>query len=84
MVVSEACILGTPVIATDVAGVSEPKEHPRCYKITKNDEDSLYSAVKEILTNTEELKRAKAYTASASQYFKKEVLLESIVNFLGV
>ena len=83
MVITESAVLGTPIIATDVAGVKEPKDHPRCYKITENDEDSLYIAVKEILSDEEELKKAKDYTVSISKYFNRDALLENIVNFLG-
>lgn len=82
-VVSESAILGTPIISTDVAGAREPKGHPRCYKITENDEGSLYIAMKEVLSSDEELKKAKNYTASVSKHYKKDVLLRDIIKFLG-
>lgn len=82
-VVTESAILGTPVISTEVAGAREPIECPRCYKVVNNDEESLYTAIKQLLTDKEEYDKAKRYTAGVSQYFKMEEYLKKVTDFIG-
>lgn len=55
MVVSEAVLCNTPVLATNVAGISEPVDHPRCSIIVENSEDALYEALKLLLREPEKL-----------------------------
>ena len=51
-VVTEALILGKPVVATDCSGMIELLGDSEYGLITKNDEKSLYIGLKEILTDT--------------------------------
>lgn len=51
-VVTEALILGKPVVATDCSGMIELLGDSEYGLITKNDEKSLYLGLKEILTDT--------------------------------
>lgn len=48
-VVTEALILGTPVITTDCSGMREIFGGYRCGEITDNDQEGLYNALKKIL-----------------------------------
>lgn len=54
-VVSEAVLCGIPVLSTDVAGAKEPSDCPRCSIVVENDKESMYLALKELLTNQEKL-----------------------------
>lgn len=49
-VVSEAVVLGVPVVSTDCAGVRELFGNKKCGIITQNTEESLYEALKYVLT----------------------------------
>lgn len=81
-VVTEAVVLGIPVLSTDVAGAHEPKETPRCYKVVDNNEESLYEALKLMLTSPDELERARQYTKEISNSFTKEKSLEGMTDFI--
>lgn len=83
LVVTESVVLGVPAISTDVAGLKEPFDCPRCYKIVDNNEEALYFCIKEILTNKNELNYAKEYTKKIASNFSKEKYLNTIINFLG-
>lgn len=56
MVISEAVLCGTPVISTDVTGVREPLDCPRCSMVIDNTEAAIYCALRDLLLNPEKLK----------------------------
>ena len=82
-VVTEACILGLPIISTNVSGASEPQECPRCSVICDNTDDALYEAIKNVLIHpelisqyAEEMKRKGEFFRSNSQIMKLEEFLD--------
>lgn len=83
IVISEAVVLGVPVISTNVAGALEPIEHPRCYKVVDNNEESLYIELESILKNPTRMKTAKDFTMINTKYLNEEIQLQNIINFIG-
>ena len=51
-VVTEAVVLGMPVVSTDCAGVRELFGDAECGVITENNEDALYEALKKVLSDS--------------------------------
>ena len=80
-VITEAVILGIPVISTNTSGAYEPFENPRC-SIVVEDEEELYIALKSVLSNNNKLKVLKNETKSKQNFFKKENLLRKLKDFL--
>ena len=52
---SEAIILGLPVITTDCSGMKEIFGDEECGIICENSEDGIYGALKEVLDNPQRL-----------------------------
>ena len=51
----ESLILGTPVIATNVGGVSTQIQHGKTGWLVENNEDDIYRGLKHILDHPEEI-----------------------------
>lgn len=83
LVITEAVILGVPVISTDVAGAHEPAACQRCSIVTENREDALYDAIYQTLTNPEQLNRYREETKRKSAFFKTGALMQDVERFLG-
>lgn len=72
----ESLILGTPVIATDVGGVSTQVKDGQNGWLVQNDEESIYSGLEHILSHPEEIARVKENLKSY-EYDNKRVLLKA-------
>ena len=83
MVITEAVVLGIPVISTNTTGVCEPIETPRC-SVVVNDEEELFAALKTVLTDDSKLSELKKDVMSKRYYFKKENLLAKLKEYLGL
>lgn len=71
-VLTEAVILGIPVISTDCAGVRELFGNAMCGRITNNNEEALYDAITAVLKNPECLLEYKKNTLERSNSFSLE------------
>ncbi|MGN1419459.1 MAG: glycosyltransferase [Acutalibacteraceae bacterium] len=81
-VVSEAIVLGLPVISTDCAGVHEVFGNFECGIITKNDEDDLFEALFETLSHPERLKYFAEQSTQRGKCFSLEKAMKEIENLL--
>lgn len=81
-VVSEAAIIGLPVLSVDVAGAKEPFDNPRCSMIVDNTEDELYKALEKILSSHEDLQQLKEDVKQRRKNISKERLIEKVENFI--
>ena len=79
--VTEAIILGTPVITTECSGMKEIFGDKRCGIICENSEDGLFESIKDILDNPEKLVEFRNQAALRKNNFKKESLIKEIENF---
>lgn len=76
---SEAVILGVPVITTDVSGAKEVLGENNEYGIvTENDEESLYKAMKLILENRELYNGYKEKVLERKEFFETEKTVEAV------
>lgn len=75
MVVTESVLCGTPVISTDVSGIREPEEAPRCSMIVENNEESLYRALSEVIMNPARLEEYRKSLWINQAWFTKANLL---------
>ncbi len=80
-VVSEAIILGKPVITTNCSGMAEIFGDSECGIICENDEDSLYLALKKILENPLLLKKYAGEAEKRSKFFNVETRIAAINEF---
>lgn len=71
-VVSEGVVIGMPVVSTDCAGVRELFGEYPCGIITENDEDSLYEALRKVLSNPSLLEEYRAASEKRGEYFSLE------------
>jgi len=83
MVITEAVVLGLPVISTNTVGANEPKEAPRCSIIVKN-EDELYIKLKEVLTDEEKMKSLKASILESQHFLNRDYLLKELKMFFAL
>lgn len=83
-VVTEAVVLGIPILSVDVAGAKEPLNCPRCNMVVDNSEEALYEGLKFVLTNTEILKQYRNEQFEKFEHFEKEKLVRNIVEFFEV
>lgn len=82
-VCTEALILGVPVVSTRISGAEELVADG-CGVVTENDEEALFIALKEILSDQTKLdaykqkadKKAKCF---ASNYLEFESLFDSVI-----
>ncbi|MBQ7549805.1 MAG: glycosyltransferase [Clostridia bacterium] len=80
-VITEAVILGKPVITTRCSGMEEIFGERECGIICENDEDSLYAALKSVLEDPNLLKKFAAESEIRSADFKKEIRAAAINEF---
>lgn len=80
-VVSEAVILGKPVITTRCSGMEEIFGDRECGIICDNNEDALYLAMKKVLENPELLKKYAAEAEKRSEFFNVETRTAAINEF---
>lgn len=77
-VVTEAIILGKPVITTECAGMRELLGNNEFGIITENSEDGLYESLKSVLLNKGIYNYYKSQVKKRSDFFKINSLIESI------
>lgn len=81
--VTEALIVGTPVITTDVSGMKEMLGENNEYGIvTDNDENALYEGIKSLLDNPELLSYYKARAQERGKYFSTENTVKAVEEML--
>lgn len=76
--VTEALILGIPVITTDCSGMDELLKCGECGIITKNSEEALYKGLKQLLDNPIQLQYYKEKAIERGKDFSLEKLMEPI------
>lgn len=81
-VVSEAIVLGLPIVSTDCAGVRELFGEYDCGLITENNEEALYNALFEILTYPERLKHYSEESKKRGEGFSLERTMKEIEGLL--
>ena len=81
--ITEALILGLPVISTDVSGVREQLNNG-CGIITENNEESLYKGIKYILDRKELLKEMSLKAVERGKAFQLDVAMQQIEALLAV
>ncbi len=82
-VVTEAIILGIPVVTTDCAGMNEILGNSDYGLITDNSIEGLYQGLKNILEDNHIYKYYKSKAIERSNYFKLEERIKEIENLLG-
>lgn len=82
--VTEALIVGTPVISTDCSGAKEMLgEHNEYGIVVKNNEDDLYNGLKKLLQNPKMLFDYKEKAITRGRFFDKKRTVEAVENMLG-
>lgn len=76
--VTEALILGIPVITTDCSGMDELLKGGECGIITKNSEEALYIGLKQLLDNPTQLRYYKEKAIERGKDFSLKKLMEPI------
>lgn len=76
--VSEAVILGKPVITTECSGMREIFGDRECGIICENSDEGLYEALKKVLSNPELLEKFTKESQQRSSAFNKELLVADI------
>lgn len=82
-VVTEAIILGIPVITTDCAGMKEIFGELNCGLIVDNNENELYFALKKVLDNPQLLKYYSEEAKKRGSYFKIEERIEELIKLFS-
>ena len=80
--VTEAVILGLPVITTDCSGMNEILQNGQYGIITKNSEEALYQGIKGLLDSPNQLAYYKKQSELRSKDFRIESLIKPIEDFL--
>jgi len=81
--VTEAIILGLPIVTTNCSGMKELLGENNEYGVvTENNEEALYQALKDILTDKEELNHYKQAVKKRSKDFSIEKLMNPIEDLL--
>lgn len=81
--VTEALVLGTPVITTDVSGMKEMLGDNNEYGVvTDNDEAALYAGIKSLLDNPELLKNYKEKALERGKKFSTENTVKAVEEML--
>ena len=81
--ITEALVLGVPVVATDCAGVRELLEESGGGIISSNDDESLYFALKQVLGDSQILHSLKLSALKMKTAFPIEPTLASIESLLA-
>lgn len=82
--VTEALILGIPVITTDCSGMAELLKNGECGVITENDEAALYEGLKRLLTDKSLLEHYRNKAIERGKEFSIEHLMKPIETILMV
>lgn len=80
-VVTEALILGIPIVTTDCSGMNELVENDITGIICKNDEESLYFAIKSMLDHPEKLRQFKRNLTTSKERFSLKNRMAAIETF---
>lgn len=81
--VTEALIVGTPVVSTNCSGAYELLGDNNEYGIvTENDEDALYEGIKKILTEENLLQHYKEQAKVRGQRFSTEKTVKAVEDML--
>lgn len=75
---TEACILGLPMVTTDCSGMDEILDNGKYGVITANNENSLYEAVKRFVLNPDLLREYRIKSQERSSHFKLSTRMNSI------
>lgn len=82
-VVSEALVLGIPVVSTNCSGAKELLGENNEYGIvTENSAEGIYLGLKEMLSNTKKLKFYTEQARIRGGFFSKENTVKAVENFL--
>lgn len=82
--VTEAILLGIPVLTTECSGMRELLENGDCGKIVENSELGLYNGLKEMISNKELLSHYKRKTIEHREVFNDAHVLKEIESlFVG-
>lgn len=76
--VTEALILGIPVITTDCSGMDELLKGGECGIITENSEEALYNGLKQLLDNPTQIQYYKEKAIERGKDFSLKNLMEPI------
>lgn len=80
---TEALIVGTPVITTEVSGMKEMLgEHNEYGVVTENSEDALYHGLKELLDNPKKLCSYKERAKERGTFFSTEKTVRAVEEML--
>lgn len=82
--VTEALILGLPIITTDCSGMAELLKNGECGVITENDEAALYEGLKRLLTDKSLLEHYRHKAIERGREFSIEHLMKPIETILMV
>lgn len=80
--VTEALLVGTPVITTNVSGMSELLENGKSGMIVDNDEISLYKGIKKLLDDSSLLFKYKKESERRGEDFIKQKIIMNVENEL--
>ena len=77
-VVSEALILGIPVIVTDCSGMDEITEQGKYGMIVENSSEGIFKGLKDVLDNKDLILRYKEGAIERSNFFSREEAIKEI------
>lgn len=81
--VSEALILGIPVVSTNCSGAYELLGYHNEYgMVTENNTDAIYEGMKEMLANPHKLAYYRSQAVKRGYYFSKENTVKAVENLL--
>ena len=80
--VTEALILGLPVVTTACSGMGELLKEGECGIITENSEDALLAGIKQLLDHPEQLAHYKEKATARGKEFTLEALMKPIEDLL--
>lgn len=81
--VTEALILGVPVITTECSGMGELLRNGECGMITKNDDEALYKGLKTLLEDEKLCEHYRQKAIERGKDFTIESLMKPIEELLG-
>lgn len=82
-VITEAMILGLPIVSTEVSGVREQLgKHSEYGIITDNDEDALYEGIKSMIENPQKMQYFKEVAEKRGRNFQIDGLVSAIEGIL--
>lgn len=81
-VVTEALIIGLPVVSTKCTGTNELLNNGECGLITDNNIESLYMGVKEMLQNKKEYEKYRVKSLERGKEFSLKRRINEIEKYL--